>query len=119
MTRRDNVKQRRDCFDRARYIDHLGRTVMDCHICKGVIYPSRGDEWEADHVNPHYFGGRDVMPAHSKCHQQKTADTDIPAIAKSKRIHDRHFGIRRASGAMPGSKRSKWKKKVSGETVLR
>lgn len=99
MTRpRNSVKDRRECFDRFKYVDALGRTVMDCHICGGVVAPSAGDKWEADHVVPLAWDGTDVRPAHTRCHKQKTAKKDIPAIAKGKRIYERHYGIRRAKG---------------------
>lgn len=96
--RRDSVKDRRECFDRWKYIHADGSTVMNCHICLGVIRPSRGDKWEAEHVIPHAFDGTDIRPAHaSPCHSSKTKK-DVTDIAKAKRIHEKHVGIRRPQG---------------------
>lgn len=45
---------------------------------------------------------------------------DLSLIAKNNRVRDRDWGIKRGgSHPMPGSRQSKWKKKVSGEVVLR
>ena len=118
--RRDSVKARRICFDTHKRTDALGRVVLDCHICDGkygVILPGRMD-WEAEHVIPHAWDGKDIRPAHVFCHKEKTKG-DVTAIAKSKRVRDRQYGIKRSGGTMPGSKRSKWKKKMSGEVERR
>jgi hypothetical protein len=37
----------------------------------------------------------------------------VPAIAKSKRIADKHFGVRKRGWS------TKWKRKLNGETVPR
>lgn len=96
--RRDSVRDRRNCFDRSKYVHEDGSTVMDCHICGGVIRPSRGQRWVAEHVIPFAFDGEDVRPAHeSPCHAVKTKK-DVTDIAKVKRARDKHFGIRRPKG---------------------
>lgn len=113
--KRNSVRDRRNCFERWRRTDELGRIVLDCHICNGkygVILPAKED-WEAEHCIPRAWDGTDIRPAHPHCHKEKTR-TDVTAIAKGKRVTDRHFGIRRAGGTMPGSKRSKWKKRMDG-----
>jgi hypothetical protein len=97
--RRDSVKDRRECFDKWKRTDHLGRVVLDCHLCNGkygVILPAK-ESWEADHVTPHAWDGTDIRPAHPHCHGEKTK-LDVTAIAKGKRIRDRHFGIKRPKG---------------------
>ena len=95
--RRDSVKDRRECFDRNKRIDHLGRVVIDCHLCGGVILPAQED-WECEHPIPVAHGGTEKLPAHVHCHRRKTAEVDIPAIAKGKRVRDRTFGIKRVKG---------------------
>lgn len=95
MTR--DVRDRRTCFDTWKRTDALGRTVLDCHICGGVILPAT-ERWEAEHVTPKAWDGKDIRPAHVHCHREKTSKQDIPAIAKGKRIKDRHFGIKRSKG---------------------
>ena len=117
-TKRNSVKDRRECFERSKRTDHLGRIVMDCHICGGIILPAI-TEWEADHVTPLAHDGKVTQPAHTRCHAKKTAEVDIPAIAKGKRQRDRAFGIKRPGATIPGSKRSGWKRKMSGELVRR
>ena len=98
VRRRDSVKDRRKCFDDHRYIHADGSTVMDCHICGGVIRPGRGQKWVAEHVIPLAFDGADVRPAHeSPCHTTKTAK-DVGDIAKAKRVQEKHFGIRQRQG---------------------
>lgn len=95
---RNSVRDRRDCFDKYKYVDDLGRTVMDCHICHGPIVPSAGDRWEAEHVTMHVADGEDIRPAHySPCHKTKTK-SDIKSWSKAKRVKDRRFGIVRPKG---------------------
>lgn len=118
MTLRNSKKDRKECFDKHHYTDYLGRVVMDCHICGGVIVCGT-QEWEAEHVVMRALGGKEIKPAHaSPCHSNKTK-TDIKNWSKGKRVRDRIFGIKRASGQMPGSKRSPWKKKMDGTTERR
>jgi len=52
------------------------------------------------------------------CHDEKTRKHDVPLIAKTKRIQDRHNGIRKPS-RFPGSRDSKFKKRMDGTVVLR
>jgi hypothetical protein len=77
------------------------------------------ERWDAEHTSPHANGGTDVRPAHVACHRIKTSTQDVPAIAKGKRVRDRHFGITQSASIMPGSRRSRWKKKINGEVVER
>lgn len=66
-----------------------------CHICGGAIEP--GQRWEVEHVIPLAMGGDDepgnMRPAHSKCHQAKTAK-NIADIAKAKRTQIAHRGAK-------------------------
>ena len=84
-----------------------------CHICGLSVV---GKAWEVEHIIPLAMGGADNdsnwAPAHKACHAPKTAN-DLGDIAKAKRIQARHIGAKRSTW------RSKWKRKVSGETVLR
>jgi 5-methylcytosine-specific restriction endonuclease McrA len=76
-----------------------------------------------DHVIPDALGGEPILSncevLCSACHSTKTRRGDVPAIAKVKRIKARHLGIRRSGSLIAGSRGTKWKRKVSGETVLR
>lgn len=49
-----------------------------------------------------------------KCHRWKTSNHDVPLAAKTVRQQDKARGIRKA-----GWPKSKWKRKINGETVLR
>lgn len=53
------------------------------------------------------------------CHAQKTAKVDIPRAAKTKRMSDKAKGIKKSSRPMPGSKTSKFKRKMNGRVELR
>jgi 5-methylcytosine-specific restriction protein A len=110
--RPSSAKARRECFEEHKQRDETGRIYLICHICSGRLDPAR-EQWEAEHVLPHAFGGKDLRPAHYRCHKHKTATVDVPAIAKSKRVADKYFGIRKRGWS------TKWKKKVNGETVPR
>jgi hypothetical protein len=43
----------------------------------------------------------------------------MPLIAKVKRVHQKHIGAKRPKGIIPGSKNSKWKRKMDGTVVRR
>lgn len=54
-----------------------------------------------------------------RCHGWKTRNRDTPTAAKTVRQQDKlGLGIKKAP-IFPGGRRSKWKRKVSGEVVLR
>jgi hypothetical protein len=114
MTRRDSVRDRRECFERNRRTDEHGRIVLDCEICGGIILPA-SEKWEAEHTIPLHFGGTETKPVHPHCHKPKTAK-DMGDIAKGKRVRDKTFGIARSKGSF---RNSKWRRKVNGETVPR
>lgn len=49
-----------------------------------------------------------------RCHRWKTARHDVPLAAKTVRQQDKALGIKK-----PPAFRSKWRKKMNGEVVLR
>ena len=53
------------------------------------------------------------------CHGHKTHKEDAPAAAKSRSVRAAYAGASKPKRVMAGSRRSKWKRKVSGEWVLR
>lgn len=94
-----------------------------CHMCNVKIDGVR-ERWEVSHDIPLELGGKDDdqnrKPAHYSCHRKHTAEVDIPAIAKSNRIRAKHLGAKKPSrNPLPGSKRSKWKRKMDGTVILR
>ena len=94
-----------------------------CHLCGGKIDGAR-EAWDINHEIPLELGGADDdenrKPAHRKCHQDHTAKTDIPNIARAKRREAKHFGAKAPPRhIIPGSKASPWKRKLNGQTVRR
>lgn len=75
-----------------------------------------------DHIIPDAIGGdnslQNCQVLCKPCHDDKTRKIDIPIIAKAKRNYDKHRGIRKSS-RFPGSRDSKWKKKIDGSVVMR
>ncbi len=91
-----------------------------CHIC-GDYVPL--DEAEFDHVIALAlcFDDTDdnLGPAHVPCHAKKTKG-DVKQIAKAKRVFKKHHGlVTRRKAIVPGSKASKWKKKLNGTVERR
>jgi len=92
--RREFSKQvRRDAFARAN-----GR-------CEGTPYGGERccvkltiGKYHYDHDIPDGLGGEPVLEncvvLCIACHKDKTTNRDVPAIAKTKRISDRHIGIK-------------------------
>ena len=112
MRRHISTKERVAIFQR-----HDGK----CHICGAVIWPN--DAWDVEHIIPLAQGGDDegdnLAPAHRCCHAAKTR-RDAADTARAKRLEARHIGAKAPSRAViPGSKRSGWKRKISGEVVRR
>lgn len=84
-----------------------------CYMCERKI--SAGEYWQCDHVIAIINGGsnseRNLRPACRNCCYGKTADD----IAEKSDI-----ATKRKKHILPKPKtKSKWKRKVSGETVLR
>lgn len=97
---------------------HSGR----CHICGQTINLARED-MHVEHVIPLAMGGADdltnMQPAHVGCHAEKTK-IDVRAIAKAKRVAAKHNGTwRPPRNPVPGSRATKWKKKLDGTVELR
>jgi 5-methylcytosine-specific restriction protein A len=87
-----------------------------CHICEGVIDGTR-EAWEVEHIIPLEISRDDsdgnLAPAHVKCHRVKTK-ADVRDISKCRRVAQKYKGERRPKGDIPGSKSSKWKRKLDG-----
>ena len=78
---------------------------------------------EFDHVileaNSHDASLENCAAVCLKCHDWKTAHTDIPTAAKTVRQQDKSLGIKRTSRPMNGSKTSPFKRKLDGTVVRR
>lgn len=92
-----------------------------CYLTGAMIDPVR-DRWEIEHVIPLAGGGTDdddnCRPVLASAHLNKTK-ADLTRIAKGKRIEQKHKGAQRSARPMPGSRASKWKRKMNGEVVER
>lgn len=53
------------------------------------------------------------------CHAVKTGKTDIPRIAKVKRVHRNHIGAKVSRSPLPGGKKSPWRKTFNHGWVRR
>jgi hypothetical protein len=94
-----------------------------CHFCDLKIFP--GQKWDVSHPETGLWAGgsddRSVLkPAHHKCHKDFTDKVEAPQRAKERRIRQKHIGAFKKSGPpMPGSRRSKYKKKMNRKVELR
>jgi 5-methylcytosine-specific restriction enzyme A len=111
------TRRRMTSLRRARIFDTAGGV---CHICELRILA--GEPWDVEHVIALEISGDDsdenLRPAHVACHRGKTAK-DAGIIAKAKRVRAKHIGAHRPKSTLLGSKASKWKRKINGETVRR
>lgn len=92
-----------------------------CHLSGRKILA--GEPWDLDHIIALCNGGEhretNLAPALRDKHREKTA-RDVAERAKVDRIRKRNTGIKSAKGRpMPGSRRSPWKQKLTGEWVKR
>jgi len=107
-------KQRRDIFIRDNAI---------CHFC-GLKIDVFKYEWEASHRDGSLWaGGSDELanlsPAHVQCHVIFTK-RETTERAKSNRVFDKHWGVRKKVGKpIQGSVRSGLKKKMNGIVIDR
>jgi len=82
--------------------------------CEGCGRKLFSGDIHYDHANPDALGGEPTLENCAvlcrSCHQAKTSKKDIPAIAKSNRVRNRHIGIK------PPSKFRGWRK-MNGQVV--
>ena len=95
-----------------------------CALCGGKIDGVR-ERWIVEHLRALELGGEDteanMAPAHEACAMAKTSgkNGDHAMAAKAKRVKTKHLGIKKSKNPLPGSKGSKWKKKINGAVVGR
>ena len=86
-----------------------------CWRCGFKIFPS--EIWHVGHRISLSLGGLDIIenmaPEHERCNMQDARETTTPLAAKWKRIRAKHIGIKKEKP------KSKWKRKVNGQCVLR
>jgi hypothetical protein len=83
---------------------------------------SPGQRWVVEHILPLWLGGtneiQNLAPVHEACAKTKT-QKEATERAKGRRVAEKHYGSRRSKRSMPGSKASKYKKKLNGQVVKR
>lgn len=76
-----------------------------CHIC-GVKIDGVREVFEIEHVVAYALtrdnSDENLRPAHKRCHEVKTRQEDVPAIAKAKRREAKHTGAARPAGKLKG-----------------
>lgn len=92
-----------------------------CEICGRKI--GAGERWDCDHIIALANGGENresnLRVLCCNCHKIKTR-ADVAEKAKIARIREKHLGIKpHKSRPMPGSRQSKWKRRMDGSVVLR
>jgi len=103
-------------------LDAWKRSNGHCENCGIKIIAGNGPEY--DHIVAAALGGAADLDNCAvlcrNCHGAKTAQHDIPKIAKSNRVIKRNAGIKRRKGKpMPGSKASGWRKRMDGTVERR
>jgi len=93
-----------------------------CSTCTQKI--DAGKAWDIDHILPFALGGtnqpENLQILCKPCHKAKTTKTDIPRIAKTRRLKAKHLGAQSSSHRpIPGSRRSPWKRKMDGSVLKR
>ena len=90
-----------------------------CERCHGLIVGRA----EYDHDKADGLGGEPTLEnckvLCTKCHTKKTHTEDRPIMLKADRQIKKAAGIKRSKSVMPGSRASRFKRKINGETELR
>jgi hypothetical protein len=111
----------------------LNGNRCECYLLAGVVpgftaegcgVSLKGQPVYYEHINPEGNGGRNLIRNGAalvlSCWRRKTAEYDIPLVADTKRLRDRHNGIRRrVRHPMPCGKNSDWKRPVGGGPAVR
>lgn len=110
---------RRD-FPTAVKVAAFQRAKGRCEGCTGRLFPGK---FRYDHIIPDWMGGEPTLEncrvSCLVCDAPKTRK-DQGDIAKVKRVRAKHLGAKaRSRSPMPCGKQSKFKKKFTGEVVLR
>ena len=107
-------------FTRTTRLAAWDRCGGKCDGCGRKIFPGDGPEY--DHRIPAEQGGDNALGNCQMlcrgCHKAKTRG-DMKVIAKSRSVRAKHVGASKPRQIMPGSKASRWKRKVDGTVVLR
>lgn len=101
-----------------RVFDRFGGKCAECHKVLG----GSGGPPEFDHIVPLVLNGENretnIQPLCRGCHRAKT-NIDVATKSKDRRVKAKHLGIEKKKQRLPGSKGTKWKRKVDGTVVPR
>lgn len=90
-----------------------------CMMCGCRLQPG---SFIYEHVRALELGGEDsddnIRLTCLPCAGEKTRK-DHRSAAKAKRVKVKHLGLKKSKNPLPGSKGSKWKKKMDGSVVKR
>jgi 5-methylcytosine-specific restriction protein A len=113
------VEKRKPLTPKQRLKLFLDRKGMCC-VCGLKIM--QNERWIDEHVAPLWLNGTNDLDnrgvAHERCASKKTS-AEAKTRAKVRRVAQRHMGARKPKSIVPGSRASKWKKKVDGTVVRR
>lgn len=105
-------------FSKATKLKAWERTQGRCEDCGCKIIAG---QVEYDHVIEAYLGGGNTVSncrvLCARCHVSKTAQRR-PEVDKTRRLVEKQANVR-SKRPMPGSRRSKWKRKMDGTVVER
>lgn len=120
MARREfPTRVRIDAFRRAD--GRCEATLADGSRCTAYLRPGRH---HYDHVIPDGLGGEPTLQNCAvicePCHDEKTRERDVPAIARAKRLEAAHLGAKMPSrNPLPGGRNTPFKRKMDGTIVRR
>ena len=93
-----------------------------CGCGCGVKMAQSGEGVDYDHITALINGGENregnIQALRRPCHKAKTR-RDVAKKSVTARKRANHLGIREAKHPLPGSRKSKWKRKISGEVLRR
>lgn len=121
-----SVTPRKPLTDKQRLQMFLAHNGICC-ICGNKIDGVR-ERWIDEHELALWLGSqgdyerlnalKNRGPAHERCAKAKTAK-EATQRARGRKFAENHFGAKRSKRPMPCGKRSRWKKKMNGDVVLR
>ncbi|AHD00456.1 HNH endonuclease [Leisingera methylohalidivorans] len=93
-----------------------------CACGCGAKLGASGEAIEFDHEDALILGGENreanLRALRRPCHRVKT-NQDVAQKSVEARKRAKHLGLHQPKSALPGSRNTKWKKKISGEVVPR
>jgi 5-methylcytosine-specific restriction enzyme A len=91
-----------------------------CHLCGRKIEP--GEAFHVEHPKALGLGGTNdlsnLLPAHVDCHAGKTRQ-DVAIMRKADRQGKKHLGLKKSRNPLPGSRGSKFRKRMDGTVEIR